>query len=558
MVEKIGEARLVVEDGKIFVFTPFDELFIEEIRKHFPKAKFDRDRNAWAIPYTQQDYEYLRSLLESIFVPISDVLIVARNSSTPPSVDNMYIYRFGRDDAIPRKLWNAQPIAFIRLSYGSRKYPEFTGLFFFRVRKARKTLIKADSMKEYPFSHELQDKILEIFKEHGKGANKENYKEKFAKIIEEIDKYIKEKEAEKEKEKLGIEEIRITPVSAPPVETIRGFLIVSSLPSKALLEERLPKFLEDIEVGREVIKLTSGYFYNKLGSLSRKFYVYILPKYTISTPFGYVLPTSQVEAFTKEIEELKEEYRKFEKDLENFLRYGKIPEDLDKRAVIDQRYLEIVRDYLKQHEREIVVPDIANRVKITLVPFEFSASFALELLKKSPEYAKLVEEAKKDIRESIVSKLNSDVENLMKKIQLYKQRKITEKALTSLRDDIQRVVGTARDFGITLEKEDVLSNLLNEIDSALQGKVELKDMGRLEALLKEMTGEKPTSTAEKPTLRVTIFPKETGRVFWVTGDTNLFEGELKKRGGRKTAYGVWEFENEPDLSGIDAQIIKEY
>jgi len=404
----------------------------------------------------------------------------------------------------------------------------------------------------------LQDKILEIFKEHGKGANKENYKEKFAKIIEEIDKYLKEKEAEKEKEKLGIEEIRITPVSAPPVETIRGFLIVSSLPSKALLEERLPKFLEDIEVGREVIKLTSGYFYNKLGSLSRKFYVYILPKYTISTPFGYVLPTSQVEAFTKEIEELKEEYRKFEKDLENFLRYGKIPEDLDKRAVIDQRYLEIVRDYLKQHEREIVVPDIANRVKITLVPFEFSASFALELLKKSPEYAKLVEEAKKDIRESIVSKLNSDVENLMKKIQLYKQRKITEKALTSLRDDIQRVVGTARDFGITLEKEDVLSNLLNEIDSALQGKVELKDMGRLEALLKEMTGEKPTSTAEKPTLRVTIFPKETGRVFWVTGDTNLFEGELKKRGGRKTAYGVWEFENEPDLSGIDAQIIKEY
>ncbi|MEM2446055.1 MAG: hypothetical protein QW734_05310 [Candidatus Bathyarchaeia archaeon] len=558
MVETIGEARLVVEDGKIFVFTPFDELFIGEIKQHFPQAKFDRDRNAWAIPYTQQDYEYLRSLLESIFVPISDVLVVACREDKPPSVDKMFLYEFTRDTERPRKLWNANAIAHIRVSHGSRKYPLFSGIFLFRVRKARNTVIRADEMREYPFSHELQDKILEIFKEHGKGANKENYKEKFAKIIEEIDKYLKEKEAEKEKEKLGIEEIRITPVSAPPVETIRGFLIVSSLPSKALLEERLPKFLEDIEVGREVIKLTSGYFYNKLGSLSRKFYVYILPKYTISTPFGYVLPTSQVEAFTKKIEELKEEYRKFEKDLENFLRYGKIPEDLDKRAVIDQRYLEIVRDYLKQHEREIVVPDIANRVKITLVPFEFSASFALELLKKSPEYAKLVEEAKKDIRESIVSKLNSDVENLMKKIQLYKQRKITEKALTSLRDDIQRVVGTARDFGITLEKEDVLSNLLNEIDSALQGKVELKDMGRLEALLKEMTGEKPTSTAEKPTLRVTIFPKETGRVFWVTGDTNLFEGELKKRGGRKTAYGVWEFENEPDLSGIDAQIIKEY
>jgi len=70
---------------------------------------------------------------------------------------------------------------------------------------------------------------------------------------------------------------------------VNGFLVISSLPSKAPLEKSLPKFFEDVRIGLEVIRVIQGYFHNRLGVLARKFYNEILPRYTIKTVFGYIL-----------------------------------------------------------------------------------------------------------------------------------------------------------------------------------------------------------------------------------------------------------------------------
>jgi len=269
-------------------------------------------------------------------------------------------------------------------------------------------------------------------------------------------------------------------------DEVGGFLVVSSLPSKALLETSLPKILQETRIGKEVIRLLQGYFYNKLGSLSRKFYTYILPRYTIKTVFGYILPPVFLNEFTSEINELKKEYEKYERELRAFLREGKIPDDLPERAEVNREYVELIKSYLKMSE--IPVPEISSRMRIDLIPFVISRrvieTLAQEKVKQST--LALFEETKAEIFNAVAKNIEEALNNIVEKIKEYQKKTITQRALKAIREDVERAVAIAYQYNIDSERVKILVRMREELMHIERGELAEEVGGRLGVLIKEM------------------------------------------------------------------------
>jgi len=249
---------------------------------------------------------------------------------------------------------------------------------------------------------------------------------------------------------------------------INGFLVISTLPSKALLDAHLPEIFKDIKIGTKEIKLVTGYFYNKLGTLSRKFYNFILPEYAIDAGFGYIVPKSKVGAFLAKIEELKQEYAEFERQLKDFLLYGRIPEDLPKRARVERRYLEIVMEYLKQHgkdeevRKKIEALNITERVRIHLLPFAVDMSVLYEYADE--RVRKELEEEIKALKEQIVAgfreRIKEYIEALNAKLQKLAVAEVRRELLEKARREIEEMERTAKELGIEIKELEVLKEML--------------------------------------------------------------------------------------------------
>jgi len=249
---------------------------------------------------------------------------------------------------------------------------------------------------------------------------------------------------------------------------INGFLVISTLPSKALLDAHLPEIFKDIKIGTKEIKLVTGYFYNKLGTLSRKFYNFILPKYAIDAGFGYIVPKSKVAAFLAEVEELKKEYAEFEKQLKDFLLNGVIPPDLPKRAKVERRYLEIVMEYLKTHgkdeevRKKIEALNIAGRVRIHLLPFAVDMSILYEYTDE--RVRKELEEEIKALKEQIIAgyreRIKEYIETLNAKLQRIVVAEARKELLEKARKEIEEMEKTAKELGIEIKELEVLKEML--------------------------------------------------------------------------------------------------
>jgi hypothetical protein len=211
---------------------------------------------------------------------------------------------------------------------------------------------------------------------------------------------------------------------------VRGFLVVSSLPSKALLDTHLPEIFRDVKVGRKEIKLVTGYFYNKLGSLSRKFYNEILAEYAVDAGFGYIVPFDKAPEFLAEVDKLRKEYEVYEKQLKDFLLYGRVPEELSKRrrAKFDVEYVKLVKEYLsivkqgfteEEWRRRVESINIAGRVRINLIPFSLDYSIIEEYIDK---------EAKVRIEREIES-IKSEIVQSVKRTIAEKARELINRAI---------------------------------------------------------------------------------------------------------------------------------
>lgn len=279
---------------------------------------------------------------------------------------------------------------------------------------------------------------------------------------------------------------------------VKGFLVLSSLPSKALLDKALPELFKNTRIGTKFVKIVSGYFYNKLGSLSRKFYKYILEKHAVWAGFGYIVPAHRVQTFINEVEELRKDYEEFEKQLREFLEEGKIPEDISDRAKVDPEYVELVRQYLKERGIEdIKVPDITERVKIRLVPFSVDMSMVEEYLEEKAvkSVQKEIEAVKQEMFENLRKQLEEKMNVIFEKLKNYERIRMSKAALKKLKEDINSVIKTAEDLGANVHRVDALKRTLDaieELEALERGKkkgvkVEATDVdGRMKALLQEL------------------------------------------------------------------------
>ena len=364
-------------------------------------------------------------------------------------------------------------------SHGSRKYPQFNGLVLAKVRMNGSTKIEAGEYKVYPYTKSLHMTALQLVKD---AESPEDYE----KIVKKLDKMVQKLEGF-----AGVE-------MAKEAVIVKGFLVVSSLPSKALLDEILPKQYKGERIGSEVIQIVRGYFYNKLGVLSKKFYKKILQKHGVWAGFGYIIPAHRVHQFIKDVGELREEYQKFEEELKNFLEKGEIPEDkLEKvekgRVKIDVEYLDIVREYLAEHGIEdIDVPKISERVKIRLIPFSIDVKMVEEYLedKAIQDVQKELEAVKMEMFENLKEQLEEKVKSIFERIESYEKKKISKKVLKKLKEDIDYVIKTADELGVRVERVEVLKRTVEaaereDKDEKVEVPLEKVD-GRLKALLKEI------------------------------------------------------------------------
>lgn len=267
---------------------------------------------------------------------------------------------------------------------------------------------------------------------------------------------------------------------------IKGFLVLSSLPSKSLLNTILPKTYRDEEIGKEVIRVIRGYFYNKLGSLSNKFYK-ILKKHGVWAGFGYIIPSSSVAQFMDEIDDLKNDYRKYEEELRNFLLYGEIPNDIDSRAKLYPDYLETVKEYLRERGiSEIQVPNVCDRVRINLLPIRIDREIIEEYIDE--RVSEEIEKTKREIAEKVSKEIDEKINALLDRLRQYENKRISRKIMRKLKKDAQYIVDLAKDIGVSVDRINKLMEMIETIEEAEKFpdvETHIVAEGRLKALLKE-------------------------------------------------------------------------
>ncbi len=272
---------------------------------------------------------------------------------------------------------------------------------------------------------------------------------------------------------------------------VNGFLVISRLPSKSLLDTHLPEIFKDTKIGVKQIKLTMGYFYNKLGTLSRKFYNQILPKYAIDAGFGYIVPKSKVADFLREVDMLKREYEEYEKQLKDFLLHGKVPPEVaeNKRAKVYKEYLDIVLEYLRKHGKEEEVRkkieslDITKRIQIRLLPFAVDMRIVEEFV--DDKVKKRLEEElasfRKEMANAIRERIKEYMEKLRKNLEKYATSELRKELLERAREDLEKLENEARELGLELPELERLREMLSE-ERVEELAVETAE-GRLKALM---------------------------------------------------------------------------
>jgi hypothetical protein len=272
---------------------------------------------------------------------------------------------------------------------------------------------------------------------------------------------------------------------------VKGFMVVHNLPSKSLLSTRLSEIFKEIKIGQKIIKIVTGYFYNRLGVLSRDYYE-VLHKYAVDVGFGYVVPMDQAPMFLKEIDFLRKRYEIFEQWLKKFLISGEVPPELakNKRAVVDYEYVKLVKEYLQQHGiseddwRKIVDSiHIVDRFYVRLIPFSIDYSLLQEYVdeKAKQRVEEEINKLKEEIGKGVKEKILAEAKKLLARIEQLAKTEITKEMLPKLRSEVDELEKRATEFGVNVPELEKLKEMLTEEklkEIALEA-----SSGRLRALL---------------------------------------------------------------------------
>lgn len=242
----------------------------------------------------------------------------------------------------------------------------------------------------------------------------------------------------------------VTPVAE--VKGIKGFIILKDLPSAGVLRETLPEIFADTKIGVKIIELVRGYFRNRIERLRTKWYDGLRRIGCYVIGFGnekmYILPADKLPKFLEFVREFKRELAEYQRELEMFLREGKLSPELEEklkkgRVKIDLDYVQKVREYLSQYGiKEIKVPNVVDRFWYRLIPIVIDKDFALQIV-QSEFIRKHGEEVWQKIKQDVIDEIERQRQQWIEDA-----RKIIEEKLRDLGRAIKRV----RDKVIALEK----------------------------------------------------------------------------------------------------------
>jgi phosphoglycolate phosphatase-like HAD superfamily hydrolase len=272
---------------------------------------------------------------------------------------------------------------------------------------------------------------------------------------------------------------------------VKGFLVVHNLPSKSLLTTRLSEIFKETKIGQKIIKIVTGYFYNRLGVLSRDYYE-ILHKYAVDVGFGYIVPMDVAPSFLREVDFIRRRYEIYEQWLKEFLLTGKVPPELaeNKRAVIDYEYVQLVKEYLQQYgiseedwKKIVDSIHVADRFYVRLIPFSIDYALLQEYVdeKAKQRVEQEIEKLKEEIAKGIKEKILAEAKKLIARIEQLAKTEITKEMLPRLRSEIEELEKRAAEFGVNVPELEKLKEMLTEEklkEIALEA-----SSGRLRALL---------------------------------------------------------------------------
>jgi hypothetical protein len=187
---------------------------------------------------------------------------------------------------------------------------------------------------------------------------------------------------------------------------------------------------------------------------------------------------------------IKREYQEYEKQLKEFLLYGKIPENIDKRAKIDVEYTGLVLEYLEKHgiskeelRRRLENLHISERVVIRLVPFSIDRRIVEEFIDE--DIRKRIEKEIENVRKEIVEVIKSKVKDIVEKLRKLAETEIKKEMLKSISTEIEEIMNEARSLGITegLEVLESLKERISSEDKLRELVKEIKSDDRVKALL---------------------------------------------------------------------------
>ena len=279
----------------------------------------------------------------------------------------------------------------------------------------------------------------------------------------------------------------VTPVAE--VKGIKGFIILKDLPSAGVLRETLPEIFADTKIGVKIIELVRGYFRNRIERLRTKWYDGLRRIGCYVIGFGnekmYVLPADKLPKFLEFVREFKRELAEYQRELEMFLREGKLSPELEEKlkkgkVKIDLDYVQKVREYLSQYGiKEIKVPNVVDRFWYRLIPIVIDKDFALQIV-QSEFIRKHGEEVWQKIKQDVIDEIERQRQQWIEDA-----RKIIEEKLR----DLGRAIKRARDKVIALEKvkkelpkiEELCKEVgvdPNEIDTLREIKVMVQEVER--------------------------------------------------------------------------------
>jgi len=254
------------------------------------------------------------------------------------------------------------------------------------------------------------------------------------------------------------------------VVPLRGFVLDFDIPHVGHIEASLVVEVErngkKVKIGVERVTLFKKYFRNKFSAINRKFYKKV-HEICVKTPIGWLIPIQNLDKLRKIEQEIRKEWEIFDKELREFIQFGKLPqhliETIRKRYGEEgfqnyireiSEYREIVNEYLRQKgvtwdEFVKKIPYLPSKFRIKMLPFNISLDEVLEIIPEEvkPYVESKVQETMENIKKEIINgfvqeleKTKEEIRNVLNEVKKEIINKRVSEAVKKLREIENKVI----------------------------------------------------------------------------------------------------------------------